>query len=105
MPESLLELKKQLRQGEVVSVSAIDYAAYDLTRLAGVAHEARAKLTITDGLSLEKDKIDAIMEEGRDSVSFDRSLTQQENAASEEEEDDEEDEGETDFDDDDEEAE
>ena len=97
MPESLLELKQQLRQGKGVSVSATDYAAYDLMRLAGVAHEANAKLMITEGLSLEKDKAEAIIQEGKDSVSFDRGLTQQEIAVSEEE--DEEDEDETDFDD------
>jgi hypothetical protein len=98
MPESLFELKKQLREGRGVSVSATDYAAYDLMRLAGVAHAANAKLMITDGLSLDKDKVDAIIGEGKDSVSLDRSLTQQENALTEEE--DEEDEDDADFDDD-----
>jgi len=100
MSESIFELKKQLRLGESVSVSAADYAAYDLMRLAGVAHETNAKLVITEGLSLEEDKVNAIMGEGKDSVSFDRNMPQPKTAMSEEEEDDE-DADETDFDDDD----
>src|SRR5271169_3393733 len=95
MPQSLSELKNVLRAGEGVSISANDYAAYDLMRLAGVAHEAKVKLTITDSSSLEKEKVEAIIGEGRNSVSLDRDVTPQETTMSEE------DEEEEDFEDDD----
>ena len=99
MPQSFQELKNLLRAGKNVSVSADDYAAYDLIRLAGVAHETKAKLTITDSVSLEKDKATAIMEEGKNSVVFDRDSTKPEIVIPEEDDDDLEDD-EIDFDDD-----
>ena len=104
MSQSFSELKSLLRAGKSVSVSADDYAAYDLIRLAGVAHEGNAKLTITDSVFLTKEKVAAIIEEGKGSVSFDRDVTKPEVVRvpqSDDYDEDEDDEG-FDFDDDDE---
>jgi len=99
MPQSFSELKNLLRAGAGVSISANDYAAYDLIRLAGVAHEGNAKLMITDSLFLEKDKVALILEEGKNSVILDRDTTRPGVIVSEDEDEEYEDGDELDLDD------